>query len=99
LRRRRNAIEPIISHTKSDGHLGRNFLFGAGGDAANLILAAAGHNLRLLGAWPAWLSALLFSLGAPPGRFVTAAEPQATQSMPESCPTGSGAYQRPRLAK
>ncbi len=64
-RRRRNAIEPVIGHMKSGGHLGRNFLLGTEGDAANLILAAAGHNLRLLRAWLAWLLALLLSLGAP----------------------------------
>jgi IS5 family transposase len=61
-RRRRAAIEPVIGHMKSDGHLGRNFLLGTEGDAANLVLAAAGHNLRLLRAWLAWLLALLLSL-------------------------------------
>ena len=61
-RRRRNAIEPVIGHMKGDGHLGRNFLLGAEGDAANLVLAAAGHNLRLLRAWLARLLALLLSL-------------------------------------
>ena len=61
-RRRRSAIEPVIGHLKSDGHLGRNFLGGTEGDAANLVLAAAGHNLRLLRAWLAWLSACLLSL-------------------------------------
>ncbi len=61
-RRRRSAIEPVIGHMKSDGHLGRNFLRGTEGDAANAILAAAGHNLRLLRAWLAWLLALLLSL-------------------------------------
>ena len=61
-RRRRNAIEPVIGHMKSDGHLGRNFLAGTEGDAVNLVLAAAGHNLRLLRAWLAWLLALLLSL-------------------------------------
>jgi IS5 family transposase len=59
-RRRRNAIEPVIGHMKADGHLGRNFLLGPDGDAANVILAAAGHNLRLIRAWLAWLCALLF---------------------------------------
>ncbi len=49
--RRRNAIEPIIGHTKSDGLLERNHLAGAAGDAINAILVAAGHNLRLLIAW------------------------------------------------
>jgi IS5 family transposase len=53
--RRRNAIEPIIGHTKSDGLLERNHLAGASGDAINAILVAAGHNLRLLVAWLATL--------------------------------------------
>lgn len=61
-RRRRSAIEPVIGHMKSDGHLGRNFLLGSQGDATNLVLAAAGHNLRLLRAWLAWLLARLLSL-------------------------------------
>src|SRR5215207_11306262 len=61
-RRRRNAIEPVIGHMKADGHLGRNFLLGAEGDAANVVLAAAGHNLRLLRAWLAWLLACLLNL-------------------------------------
>ena len=57
--RRRNAIEPIIGHAKSDGLLERNHLAGAAGDAINAILVAAGHNLRLL---VAWLTALLRAL-------------------------------------
>jgi IS5 family transposase len=65
-RRRRNAIEPVIGHMKSDGHLGRNFLLGSEGAAANLILAAAGHNLRLLRAWLAWLLVFLLGPLAPP---------------------------------
>ena len=64
-RRRRNAIEPVIGHLKSDGHLGRNFLRGTEGDAANAILAAAGHNLRLLRAWLARLLAFLLGLLTP----------------------------------
>ena len=62
--RRRAAIEPVIGHLKSDGHLGRNFLAGATGDAINVILAAAGHNLRLLRAWLIRLLAVLLSLVA-----------------------------------
>ncbi len=76
-RRRRNAIEPVIGHMKSDGHLGRNFLRGAGGDAANLILAAAGHNLRLLRAWLAWLLAFLLSLPTTPHQTGEGRQPQA----------------------
>jgi len=46
--KRRNAIEPIIGHTKHDGLMGRNYLKGSAGDAMNAILAAAGHNLRII---------------------------------------------------
>jgi IS5 family transposase len=60
--RRRNAIEPVIGHMKSDGHLGHNFLRGTEDDAINVILAAAGHNLRLLRAWLARLLVLLISI-------------------------------------
>jgi IS5 family transposase len=62
--RRRAGIEPVIGHMKADGHLGRNFLAGAAGDAINLVLAAAGHNLRLLRAWLIRLFAVLISLRA-----------------------------------
>jgi IS5 family transposase len=62
--KRRAGIEPVIGHMKADGHLGRNFLAGAAGDAINLVLAAAGHNLRLLRAWLARLLAFLLSLFA-----------------------------------
>jgi IS5 family transposase len=49
--RRRNAIEPVIGQMKGDGHLDRNFLLGANGHAINAVLAAIGHNLRLLRRW------------------------------------------------
>jgi IS5 family transposase len=49
--RRRSAIEPIIGHLKTDGHLGRCFLKGHHGDAANAILSAVGFNLRLVLKW------------------------------------------------
>jgi IS5 family transposase len=54
--RRRSAIEPVIGHMKTDGHLGRCYLKGREGDAANVVLTAIGHNLRLV---LAWLSLLL----------------------------------------
>ena len=44
--KRRNAIEPVIGHLKSDGRLTRNFLKGALGDAINALLCGAGHNMR-----------------------------------------------------
>jgi transposase, IS5 family len=49
--RRRSAIEAVIGHLKTDGHLGRCYLKGREGDAANTILTAVGHNLRLVLAW------------------------------------------------
>jgi len=49
--RRRSAIEPVIGHMKAKGHLGRCYLKGTAGDAANAILTAAGHNFRLVLAW------------------------------------------------
>jgi transposase, IS5 family len=49
--RRRSAIEAVIGHMKTDGHLGRCYLSGRNGDAANVILSAVGHNLRLVLAW------------------------------------------------
>ena len=59
--RRRNAIEPVIGHTKSDGLLERNHLAGADGDAINAILTGAGHNVRLLLRWLRYLLLLLLS--------------------------------------
>jgi transposase, IS5 family len=72
--RRRNAIEPIIGHTKSDGLLERNHLAGATGDAINAILIAAGHNLRLLVAWLTALLRAFFAalLSADPPKMVAA---------------------------
>ena len=49
--RRRSAIEPLIGHMKEQGHLGRCYLKGQAGDAANAILTAVGHNFRRILAW------------------------------------------------
>ena len=46
--KRRSAIEPMIGHAKCDGRLGRSWLSGVDGDKVNALLAAAGHNLRLI---------------------------------------------------
>jgi IS5 family transposase len=53
--RRRAAVEPVIGHAKGEHRMGRNFLKGAHGDAANAVLAAAGYNFRRLLAWLAIL--------------------------------------------
>ena len=62
--RRRSAVEPVIGHAKSEHRMGRNFLKGTEGDAANAVLAAAGYNFRRLLAWlaalwRAWIMAML----------------------------------------
>lgn len=58
--KRRSAIEATIGHMKTDGRLDRNFLLGHAGDAINALLAAAGHNLRLvLAALALWLAVIL----------------------------------------
>jgi transposase, IS5 family len=79
--RRRSAVEPVIGHLKSDGLLERNHLAGAAGDAVNAVLAAAGHNLRLLLAWLrllcAWLLAALRGHLRRSGIRATAAVPPA----------------------
>jgi len=46
--RRHSAIEAVIGHMETDGHLSRCYLKGREGDAANVILTAVGHNLRLV---------------------------------------------------
>ena len=49
--RRRSAIEPVIGDLKAEGHLGRCYLKGRAGDAANAILSAVGYNFRRILAW------------------------------------------------
>src|SRR5215468_6184793 len=74
--RRRSAIEAVIGHLKNDGHLGRCFLKGRHGDAANIVLSAVGYNLRLI---LAWLRALL-SLVLLAFRFACCPSPTAAKA-------------------
>ena len=46
--RRRQAIEPVIGHLKSDNRMDRCWLHGQLGDALHTVLCAAGYNLRWL---------------------------------------------------
>ena len=46
--RRRSAVEAVIGHCKTDGHLGRNFLKGRHGDQINAVMSAVGYNFRLI---------------------------------------------------
>ena len=70
--RRRSAIEPVIGHAKSDHRMGRNFLKGSHGDAANAVLAAAGYNFRRLLAWleEFWRILIMAWLAAEPCEFI-----------------------------
>ena len=64
--RRRSAIAAVIGHMKTDGHLGRCYLKGREGDAANAILSGVGHNFRLVLAWlRIVLSLILLTLSRP----------------------------------
>jgi IS5 family transposase len=49
--RRRSAIEAVIGHLKGEGHVGRCYLKGRAGDAANAFLSAGGYNFRRILAW------------------------------------------------
>ena len=48
LLKRRQAIEPLIGHTKSDHRMDRCWLHGAMGDALHALSCAAGYNIRWL---------------------------------------------------
>ncbi|HMO19322.1 MAG TPA: transposase [Oligoflexia bacterium] len=54
--KRRSAIEPIISHLKSNHRMQRNFLKGVFGDAINLLMPASGFNFRK------WIRKILFCI-------------------------------------
>jgi IS5 family transposase len=66
LLKRRQVVEPMIGHMKSDGLLNRNWLKGSMGDALHAILCGAGHNLRMILAhlrvlWLALIAWLVFA--------------------------------------
>ncbi len=49
--RRRSAVEAVIGHCKTDGHLGRNYLHGRLGDRINATMSAVGYNIRRILRW------------------------------------------------
>ena len=59
--RRRSAVEPVIGHAKAEHSMGRNYLAGTQGDAANAVLAAAGYNFRRLLEWLALLLSIILA--------------------------------------
>jgi IS5 family transposase len=54
--KRRQAVEPVIGHLKSDHRMGRCWLQGQLGDALHAVLCAAGYNLQ-------WLLRAIIRLG------------------------------------
>jgi IS5 family transposase len=60
---RRAAIEPVISHLKTDYRLSRNFYKGIFGDNINVMLSAAAFNFkRMMNIWKQDFLAFLFHL-------------------------------------
>jgi IS5 family transposase len=59
--RRRSALEPVIGHAKAEHRMGRNYLAGTQGDAANAVLAAAGYTFRRLLEWLALLLSIILA--------------------------------------
>lgn len=61
--KRRAAIEPVISHLKTDHRLTRNFYKGIFGDNINIMLSAAAFNFkRMINIWKQISLAFLFRL-------------------------------------
>ncbi len=63
LLKRRQAIEPIIGHLKSDHRLDRCYLKGQTGDAIHAVLCAAGYNIK-------WLMRRILQKGIKPFLFL-----------------------------
>jgi IS5 family transposase len=74
--RRRSAVEPVIGHAKAEHRMGRNYLAGPAGDAANAVLAAAGYNFRRLLEWLRLLLCLILAAihAAPDEQILVIAE-------------------------
>ena len=60
---RRQAIEPIIRHLKSDHRLDRCYLKGQTGDTIHAVLFAAGYNIK-------WLMQMILQKGIKPFLFL-----------------------------
>jgi IS5 family transposase len=62
LLKRRQVVEPMIGHMKTDGLLARNWLKGALGDALHAVMCGAGQNLRMILAYLRVLLAVIVHL-------------------------------------
>ncbi len=72
--RRRAALEPVISHLKTDHRLGRTFYQGIFGDNINVMLAAAAFNFKgMMNKWKAFFFIFLTKphLGYPSDSIAT----------------------------
>ena len=83
--RRRATVEPVLGHLKAEHRMGRNYLATPAGDAVNAVLAAVGHNFRLLLAWlPILVRWFLLALSGEPapasGSILTVSVSYATRS-------------------
>ena len=91
--RRRSAVEPVIGHAKAEHRMGRNFLKGAHGDAANAVLAAAGYNFRRLLAWLAAIwRALVMAVLARPARNPSSRSTTPEAQIPARAPHQNSAF-------
>ena len=92
---RRQAIEPIIGHLKSDHRLDRCYLKGQTGDAIHAVLCAAGYNIK-------WLMRMILQKGIKPFLFLFFA--QELQALFENLKQISARFQtkpinhQPRIA-
>ena len=87
LLKRRQAIEPLIGHTKADHRMDRCWLQGAVGDALHALSCAAGYNIRWLlraitrlglsGLFCAFFAMVTYALGTLHARIVRAQAPRA----------------------
>ena len=65
-------MSALIGQMKEQGHLGRCYLKGHAGDAANAILTAAGYNFRRILAWlRIFLCLILAAMTTSPNRKQT----------------------------
>lgn len=105
LLKRRQAIEPLIGHTKADHRMDRCWLQGAAGDALHALCCAAGYNIRWLlraiarlglGALFCALSAVVVCVAALLGSFQTS--PKAARATARWTSVRSPALESLRLA-
>jgi IS5 family transposase len=99
LLKRRQAIEPLIGHTKADHRMDRCWLHGAVGDALHALSCAAGYNIRWLmraiarlglgGLFCALSAVLLWALGMLIAVLLKPRAPRSGARKPSIVGTGS----------